>query len=285
MSLRSRRKSRELDVKEDDFEQKKRSHRNKEELQVIVVLPELPEEDVLIEVDEILRDTVTHLEATPLPEDEVIQMLPQEVWSLIFRRLNIYNGLQCLSGVCRSWASLVESDQSMWKDLSRQHLGELVDHMEWRPESWRSFFLKRKDQEMSPSCLIQETYRREPWKTLIAVILCQRTRGGEPVQKVVREFFKYYPTPTHMVEGDAEVMKVMIKTLGMQQNRIKAVKRCCEGFVTTEWEEAIELFGVGQLGHDSFRLVCKDRLDFTPGDPCLQNYKRWRLSTLPSQTQ
>ena len=41
--------------------------------------------------------------------------------------------------------------------------------------------------DISPQNLVQEKYRRDPWKMLVSVILIQRTKGGETLLLLIEE--------------------------------------------------------------------------------------------------
>lgn len=60
---------------------------------------------------------------------------------------------------------------------------------------------------------------------------CSRTSGGTIIRDTVATFFHLFPTPTAVVEAEAAAMMEAIRPLGMQENRIKALKRMSESFV------------------------------------------------------
>ena len=106
----------------------------------------------------------------------------------------------------------------------------------------------------SPLGLVQEMYASDPYKLLTSCILCSRTSGGELIRNVVGCFLDKYPTPTHVLEGDLDVMAEQLHPLGL--NRERTMKRFAAGFLKASWADVTDLHGCGAFARSSHAVFC-----------------------------
>jgi len=210
------------------------------------------------------------------------EILPVELLSHIFHFVHSFDLLNC-GAVCKIWRYVVK-DEILWKRKSVERWGELV--LKAQPQNWLLYFLTRAGRVTEPLKsissfgLIQERYCHDPWHMLAAVILIQRTNGSEKVRDAIANFFEHFPSPKVLLEADcsaknAETVAELIHPCGLQKIRVRALLRFSEEFLTCNWQLPDELFGVGQLGRDSYLLFCLGKKIETK-DLTLRAYQRWR---------
>ncbi|XP_059800478.1 methyl-CpG-binding domain protein 4 isoform X2 [Hypanus sabinus] len=107
----------------------------------------------------------------------------------------------------------------------------------------------------SPFKLIQETLFHDPWKLLVATIFLNRTSGKKAVP-ALWEFLEKYPSAEVAQAADWMEMAVLLKPLGLNELRAKAIIRFSDEFLTKQWRYPIELHGIGKYGNDSYRIFC-----------------------------
>ena len=61
---------------------------------------------------------------------------------------------------------------------------------------------------------MQEHYCRDPWRVLVACVLCSRTSGGPTIRNTLAAFLADYPTPTDVIRGDLDRMAALLHPLG-----------------------------------------------------------------------
>ena len=78
--------------------------------------------------------------------------------------------------------------------------------------------------------LLQEIYKKDPWKMLVCCILlnlCRRTT----VDKVRQELFKRYPTPQNIIEAKEKEIADLLEPLGFYNKRAKTLQKLSEGYL------------------------------------------------------
>ena len=130
----------------------------------------------------------------------------------------------------------------------------------------------------SPYNLIQEELHEDPWKILVACVFCNLTRRftAEPV---LRQFFKFYPTPKKAMNANICKLEEMLKPIGLSSKRAKTLVRMSREYLEKDWKEPIELYGIGKYGNDAWKIFCTQGWkDVQPKDHALSWYHDWLIS-------
>ena len=110
----------------------------------------------------------------------------------------------------------------------------------------------------SPYNLLQEIYT-DPWQMMICCIFLNQT-SRKQVDGIRDEFFKLWPNPNKAAKADPEKMKSIIKSLGFVNRRTHSIIRMSQDFITKDWTEPKELFGIGQYGQDSYDIFVRGNI-------------------------
>ncbi len=93
---------------------------------------------------------------------------------------------------------------------------------------------------------------KEPWQTLIAIIMSARTRD-EVTIAVSERLFKRYPTVERLARASRGVIEKIIRPVNFYRNKAKSVLNCARSLVTNHHgrppetvEELVLLPGVGR---------------------------------------
>lgn len=141
--------------------------------------------------------------------------------------------------------------------------------MKWQPKWAPPLLGKRK------SPLIQEIYFPNRWKMLACCIMLNLT-GRRQLDGIVKAFFEKYPDPGELLNADEEELIDLIKPLGMYNKRAKTLKRFSKEFMEGDWDNAIELHGIGKYGSDSDRIFyLGEWQDIEPTDGALKSYMKF----------
>jgi len=119
--------------------------------------------------------------------------------------------------------------------------------------------------------LLQEIYQKDRWKLLVCCMMLNQTTRTQ-VDQVRLEFFKKWPTPELASKANLRDMANVIKSLGLMNRRSAAIKKMSEQYVLGEWEKAIDLYGIGQYGQDSWSIFIDGNLNIKPLDKELKKY-------------
>ena len=122
----------------------------------------------------------------------------------------------------------------------------------------------------SPSNLLQEQYRDEPWKMMVLCIMLNQTHYKQ-VYRVKDEFFKRWPSPEDAMWADIDEMVEVIRPLGFYNRRTRTIRKFC---------------GVGKYGRDSWMIFQENTIPPDVTDKKLKEYIRWLKSSeiiLPCQ--
>lgn len=128
---------------------------------------------------------------------------------------------------------------------------------------------------VSPLNLFQERYRTEPWRLLCCVI-CLNLCTGTALESVHGELFRRWPTPLHMALADQEELEGVLRYLGMQRRRARALIRMSTAYACW-WDggNPEDLPGIGKYGADSYEIFVRGNLSVRPQDKELRKYLEW----------
>ena len=129
----------------------------------------------------------------------------------------------------------------------------------------------------SPYKLIQEDLYEDPWKVLVACVFCNLTRRNT-AEPLLWEFFSDYPTPFAASSADIKQLENLLKPIGLSSRRAKTLKKMSSEYITIDWKEPIDLYGIGKYGNDAWKIFCtNDWKSVTPKDHALKWYHTWFL--------
>ena len=126
----------------------------------------------------------------------------------------------------------------------------------------------------SPYSLLQEIYNEHPWRMLVCCIMLNCT-SRKQVDRVREEFFSKYPDAVDAELADPIEMAELIALLGFKNKRTNTIKRFSNDWMTLEWSEPSELYGIGKYGQDSWEIFQKGNLAVSPNDGVLNTYLDW----------
>jgi methyl-CpG-binding domain protein 4 len=109
------------------------------------------------------------------------------------------------------------------------------------------------------------------WEHMVGVIMLNQT-GRKPVKYVLPKFLKKFPNPTSLLNSTVEEVIDIIKPLGMYNIREKRLRRMSEDYLTWNKKEALDLYGIGKYGNDSYEIFFKQNYDVKPTDKELVRY-------------
>lgn len=126
----------------------------------------------------------------------------------------------------------------------------------------------------SPYLLLQELYNEHPWRVLVCCIMLNCT-SRKQVDRVRDEFFRRYPDPGIASRADLDQMAELIAPLGFRNRRANTIRRFSNDWLTLEWQEPKELYGIGKYAQDSWDIFYKGDLQVEPTDGVLRKYLTW----------
>ena len=126
----------------------------------------------------------------------------------------------------------------------------------------------------SPYLLLQEIYNEHPWRVLVCCIMLNCT-SRKQVDQVRERFFKKYPGPLEADRADSDEMAELIAPLGFRNRRTDTIKRFSSDWLTLDWHEPKELYGIGKYAQDSWDIFYKGDLQVEPTDGVLGKYLDW----------
>lgn len=153
-----------------------------------------------------------------------------------------------------------------------------------RPKSLESF-RKRMNTwtpPVSPFNLIQESLYHDPWKLLVATIFLNKTTGKVALP-ILMKFFQKWPSPqslltqsSHDMDGVKKEISEMLQPCGLNHARATTLVRFTDEYLSKDWKQPIELFGIGKYGNDSYRIFCQGEwTKVKPRDHMLNKYHDW----------
>lgn len=130
----------------------------------------------------------------------------------------------------------------------------------------------------SPLDLGQEQFP-DPWSHLVCCILCSRTTGGPVIRSTIKHFISCWPTPSAVLAAAEGDLAAAINPLGLQLNRIKALKSMSHDFLANDWQLPSEFSGCGKFTSDSWRIFCRGHRSLEDvEDKNLRRYLHWLLN-------
>jgi methyl-CpG-binding domain protein 4 len=121
----------------------------------------------------------------------------------------------------------------------------------------------------------EEWVRR--WQHMVAVIMLNQT-GRKPVKRVLPEFLERWPVPAFFSLADPEMVKEVIRPLGMVNVRTKRLFGMTEDYLTWDGSDAKMLYGIGKYGSDSYEIFFKHNYAVEPTDKELKRYLNEEIS-------
>jgi methyl-CpG-binding domain protein 4 len=125
--------------------------------------------------------------------------------------------------------------------------------------------------ESQKHLLLQEIYCDDPWKMLICCIFLNQTNRKQ-VDGIRLEFFRRYPDMFEVKRADSIEMSDLLKPLGFKNKRTHIIKRFSSEWMSSDWEEPSELYGIGEYGQDSWEIFQKNNTSIDPKDGVLKKY-------------
>lgn len=136
---------------------------------------------------------------------------------------------------------------------------------------------------ISPLALVQEheDVRCDPWRVLVACVLCNRTPASRALP-VALELFGRWGSAVLMAGADERAVASILRPLGMQRARAGRLVRMSLQYVnnlhTRAGNSVADLEGVGRYGADAWALFVEGRVhDVHPTDRELRRWLDWRL--------
>lgn len=122
--------------------------------------------------------------------------------------------------------------------------------------------------------MIQDIYRTEPWKMIVCTIFLNQTSGVQ-VKKMMRKFFKRFPTLESIREADINDISEEIEDLGLQHAKANRIKSFCSAFseeVDLMRDSLLGFKGVGDYSQESVDLFIKRNRDIETKDEEIRAY-------------
>ena len=109
------------------------------------------------------------------------------------------------------------------------------------------------------------------WQHMVGVI-CLNLTNRVQVKAVLPKLFKKYPNPITFIRGHSSTQKKMLKPLGMVNKRLERLKKMSIDFLTWDYKDAKDLYGIGKYGDDSYRIFYKNETPKNVQDKELKKY-------------
>jgi len=95
------------------------------------------------------------------------------------------------------------------------------------------------------------------------------------VDKVRFELFRRWPTAEKMMNADWVDVERVVRPLGLGTRRAKNLIRMSREFLTTDWTDPQELWGIGEYAANAYTMFVLRRKVWRPGDKFLKVYDKW----------
>lgn len=109
------------------------------------------------------------------------------------------------------------------------------------------------------------------WQHMVAVIMLNQT-GRKPVKRVLPDFLDRWPVPAFFLLADRDLVREVIKPLGMVNVRTKRLFGMTRDYLTWDGSDATMLYGIGKYGSDSYEIFFKQNYGVEPTDKELKRY-------------
>ncbi|KAJ6852434.1 methyl-CpG-binding domain protein 4-like protein [Iris pallida] len=127
----------------------------------------------------------------------------------------------------------------------------------------------------SPFGLLQEKHYFDPWRVLLICMLLNITTSRQ-VKGVLENLFARCPTAEALLDIQEEELQRMLKPLGLQNKRARAIKIFTQQYLGTEWTHVSQLYGVGKYAADAYAIFCVGKPEeVIPQDNKLVDY--WKF--------
>ena len=109
------------------------------------------------------------------------------------------------------------------------------------------------------------------WQHMVGVI-CLNQTGRKKVKELLPAFFKKFPTPDKLLLSDRSVIADMLGDLGLKHVRANRIWRMSQDYLNWDGEDALQLYGIGKYGSDSYEIFYKNRIPENVQDKELKKY-------------
>ena len=123
---------------------------------------------------------------------------------------------------------------------------------------------------MKADLMVQQQVK-SVWQHMVGVI-CLNLTDRKQVKQVLPKLFKKYDTPIKFIRGNSNTQMKMLKPLGMVNVRLKRLKQMSIDFLTWDYKDAKDLYGIGKYGDDSYRIFYKNETPKNVQDKELKKY-------------
>ena len=127
---------------------------------------------------------------------------------------------------------------------------------------------------MKAELMVQQQVK-SVWQHMVGVI-CLNLTDRKQVKQVLPKLFKKYNTPIKFIRGNSNTQKKMLKPLGMVNVRLKRIKQMSVDFLTWDYKDAKDLYGIGKYGDDSYKIFYKNETPKNVQDKELKKYLNGR---------
>ncbi len=110
-----------------------------------------------------------------------------------------------------------------------------------------------------------------PWQHMVGVIMLNQTSRVQ-VKKVLPEFLRHWDTPDKLLAADVDDIKKIVAPLGIANIRTKRLLGMSRDFLTWDHKNAINLYGIGKYGSDSYEIFFKNNYSVEPTDKELKKF-------------
>ena len=123
---------------------------------------------------------------------------------------------------------------------------------------------------MKAELMVQQQVK-SPWQHMVGVI-CSNLTHRKQVKAVLPKLFKKYPNPISFIRGSSKTQAKMLEPLGMVNVRLHRLKNMSVDFLTWDYKDAQDLYGIGKYGSDSYRIFYKNEIPKDVTDKVLKKY-------------
>ena len=109
------------------------------------------------------------------------------------------------------------------------------------------------------------------WQHMVGVI-CLNLTNRVQVKSVLPKLFKKYPNPISFIRGSSKTQAKMLAPLGLVNVRLHRLKNMSVDFLTWDYKDAKDLYGIGKYGSDSYRIFYKNERPKDVTDKELKRY-------------
>ncbi|GMI61774.1 hypothetical protein ScalyP_jg10186 [Parmales sp. scaly parma] len=184
----------------------------------------------------------------------------------------------------------ISGDFSHAEAITRWGLGVEASSPAAAPRSkefWDKFVSSRSstnDAPLSPTAFLQEHFQHDGYQLLVACLLMSRVSSHETKERCIKAFFDLCPTPTEFFYVDSAKLAEAIRSLGMQESRVKGLVAVTEKWLGLDGDPEFKIdlkdekiFGCGAFTVDSYMVFFKGEENFAmnSNDACVVSYQRW----------